>query len=575
MVGSFIPSGRRRSQGHPGPPTGGTCDLHNWIAPLGALLPLSLALVACTNNPSAPNSEGTLPDVDGTRSGRVHVPASIEVRPEGVEIAADSTTTFRATVRNFKGAESPDQLSWQSTGGAITSNGTYTAGSTLGSFRVVVTTSNGLADTAFVLIVEGRPASEETSPDPSTESPPDQTSSETESKPEPEPATIVVGPTTAELLTDAVQVYRAEVRDAHGSLLDDFVTWEATGGTIDATGRYTAGPKAGSYSVIGRASNSIADTATVTIEEPATADSNPVHAGSDQTFPVSESVPLNGSVSDASLIHHFWEKVSGPGTVTFGHEEFFSGWETADFSEWRRHEERGDYVTTAKHRSGRYSWAAHADPTLPEPDNHSAKVLYWGTTDHSRLYIIAWFFFPGDYLLQKKAGGTLNLLQFKQRDGTPTHYPTWILVGRKAQTVSGDAELAMMDWQKATGTAFYYAEQPLPKDRWVQVTVYLKKHHTDGVLIVWIDGLQKWMFRNVNTLGSTGNTDLMWGLGNYGKDIAEDEAVYWDDARAWRADQNDVLSTTARFSEPGTYVLRLSASGGGRTRNDEVAITVH
>lgn len=381
---------------------------------------------------------------------------------------------------------------------------------------------------------------------------------------------------------------RAEVRDGNGqALAADSVEWSTSDpiiSTVSEDGILSA-VAVGSTEVSatvrgkGKAYGLLKKSQTVTVEEEEdtsqqTPNTNVVDAGPDQTISVSEAANLAGSVSDGSLVHHFWARVSGPGTVTFGHEEFFSGWESGDFSEWRRHEDRGDYVTSALRRSGRYSWAAHADPTLQDPDNHSAKVLHWGSTDHPRLYISAWFFWPADYRLQEKAGGFLNLLQFKQHDATPNHFPTWIVGARKSKTVTGDGELVIMDWQRVTGEELHHAGVPLPKDRWVNVNVYIEKHHTDGVLVVWVDGQQKWTFGSINTLGSSENQDLMWGVGNFGKDVAEDEVVYWDEVRAWRADQNDVLSTTARFSERGTYVLRLTASGGGASESDDLTITV-
>jgi hypothetical protein len=68
----------------------------------------------------------------------------------------------------------------------------------------------------------------------------------------------------------------------------------------------------------------------------------------------------------------------------------------------------------------------------------------------------------------------------------------------------------------------------------------------------------------------------MWGIGNYSNALVGQgaETLYFDDVTVNPADAGDILTTTADFSEPGTYLLRLSVYDGTQTISDDVRITV-
>jgi parallel beta-helix repeat protein len=74
-----------------------------------------------------------------------------------------------------------------------------------------------------------------------------------------------------------------------GSTAAPSVTWNATGGTIDPSGKYTAGPVAGNYAVTATAANGVADTAAVVVTE-----TTPI-AIDLSLSPTSASVPVGGS----------------------------------------------------------------------------------------------------------------------------------------------------------------------------------------------------------------------------------------------------------------------------------------
>jgi len=77
---------------------------------------------------------------------------TVEVVPASVSLRPGQTKQFTAVARDQSGAVMQGTFSWTATGGSITSQGFYTAGTTLGSYGVVATESSGLADTAAVSI---------------------------------------------------------------------------------------------------------------------------------------------------------------------------------------------------------------------------------------------------------------------------------------------------------------------------------------------------------------------------------------------------------------------------------------
>ncbi|HWA16939.1 MAG TPA: hypothetical protein VG817_10925, partial [Gemmatimonadales bacterium] len=114
----------------------------------------------------------------------------------------------------------------------------YTAGNTSGYFVVIARSSNGKADTTDITI-------------PTTAA---------------SISSIVVSPATATVASSATQQFTASAKLVGGSTLSNpEVTWSATGGTVNSSGRYTAGTTAGTYRVIARSSNGKADTSAVTV----------------------------------------------------------------------------------------------------------------------------------------------------------------------------------------------------------------------------------------------------------------------------------------------------------------------
>jgi len=168
---------------------------------------------------------------------------SITVAPASVSLAPSATQQFTATGHFTGGGTGSVAVTWTATGGTISSGGLYTAGSTVGPYVVTATVTGGsIAGTAAVTI---------------TPAPPTLTS-------------VTVVPATVTLIPAATQQFTATGHYSDGSTSAGIpVDWTAAGGTIDATGLYTAGATDGTYQITATATGTaIAGDADATIATP-------------------------------------------------------------------------------------------------------------------------------------------------------------------------------------------------------------------------------------------------------------------------------------------------------------------
>jgi hypothetical protein len=80
---------------------------------------------------------------------------------------------------------------------------------------------------------------------------------------------LALTPQSTTLNTGASNRFSATATLSDGSLTLPSLSWTATGGTVDSTGLFTAGPVPGTYKAIATTSNGVADTATVSVTESA------------------------------------------------------------------------------------------------------------------------------------------------------------------------------------------------------------------------------------------------------------------------------------------------------------------
>lgn len=172
------------------------------------LLPLA-ALIACGGAPRAALAKA------GAQTGKS---GTITLNPTAATVAPGASIAFTATV---SGA-SNTALDWTASGGTITGSGTvaeYTAGTTAGSYAVTA----ALAGSGSAAAVSAKAVI--TIPSAAVK--------------------VTVAPANATLQSGQTQQFTAAVGGASGT----GVTWAASGGTISASGLFTAGAAAGSYTV--------------------------------------------------------------------------------------------------------------------------------------------------------------------------------------------------------------------------------------------------------------------------------------------------------------------------------------
>jgi hypothetical protein len=195
------------------------------------MVPVLLLLAACSD-------EATAPDTSSPQ--RSELTALV---PAAVTVQTNQKVRFHG--RTTGGMEVWSQLTWKSTGGSITTDGVFSA-ATAGIYKVVGhgRGRNQRPDTSTVVVVP--------------------------------PPTDVVGlevtPDPAWVEASATRTFTATALQSDGSSVPIGVTWQATGGSIDAGGVYQAGSTAGTYTVIATAVDvHFADTVQVTITPAGTA----------------------------------------------------------------------------------------------------------------------------------------------------------------------------------------------------------------------------------------------------------------------------------------------------------------
>ncbi len=482
----------------------------------------------------------------GTRADTAAVTVSVPpptltqlvLNPASLTLSPGATQQFSVTASWSDGSSTVPAVSYSATGGTITTGGLYTAGTTPGSFRVIVTQQGGTrADTSAVTV----------------------------SVPTSTLTQLVLSPGSITLAPGGTSQFAVTGTWSDGSTTTPAVAYSATGGTITAAGLYTAGTAPGTFGVIAtQQGGTKADTSAVTVMSGRLV----VDAGADQTIPLGTLAVLNATVTSTSPgpLRMFWRKISGPGVVAFAHEQFNSSFEDGTTSEWDGdgggQSIGGASVSQDVAHSGSHSWMGYNDPTLPDPFNYSAKLLRWRFND-DEAYYSAWFYWPSGYGVTDIGNNYVNIFQWKE-GGAPFD-PPWIVI---AKNFSGFDEFGIHDYFGAnlirTGIA-------IPKNTWFNITAYMKASTTAGQLVVWIDGQLAYNQSGLNTLGSA--STLMWGVGNYGTPgIGPGKQLYVDDATVVQAGK-DVTKTTATFSAAGTYVLRLTAFDGTSTMSDDVIIT--
>jgi hypothetical protein len=170
--------------------------------------------------------------------------SAFTISPKSSSLQAGQTGQFGTALSWSDGQSHPATISWVASGGTITQNGMYTAGSIAGQFLVIAACSCGSADTAAVGITAVAAAA-------------------------PKLTSLLLLPGSAVLAPQATKQFSVSGTWSDGATSAPAVVYFATGGSITAAGLYTAGSIAGAdYRVIAtQVGGGLADTSAITISQ--------------------------------------------------------------------------------------------------------------------------------------------------------------------------------------------------------------------------------------------------------------------------------------------------------------------
>jgi hypothetical protein len=203
------------------------------------MLPAILLFAACGGDATAPENS-TSPD----SRPRVAVPVTVSVNPGKVTVETNQLIRFLAHGTTSAGDSVGATVEWSATGGTILPDGRFAAAAT-GTFLVFGRSPERQqfqVDTAVVEVVRRQISL----------------------------ASLEIAPGSVTLAPGLSQTFLATGYLKDGRAVPVGATWTATGGSIDAGGKYVAGDTAGTYHVVATHTVlRVADTAVVTITAPA------------------------------------------------------------------------------------------------------------------------------------------------------------------------------------------------------------------------------------------------------------------------------------------------------------------
>ncbi|MBA3445962.1 MAG: hypothetical protein H0T58_14070 [Gemmatimonadales bacterium] len=210
-------------------------------------LALSLFAACSGGDATAPDSSPAHPWTSGSQDDpqfRQTAPVAVSISPSKVTVETNQLIRFLAHGTNSAGDSVGAFVEWSATGGTILPDGRFSAAAT-GTFMVIGRSpqrEKERIDTAIVEVVRRQIRLN----------------------------SIEIAPGNSSLAPGLSQTFLVTGYLKDGRAVPVGATWAATGGTIDAGGKYVAGDTAGTYHVIATHTVlAIVDTAIVTISAPA------------------------------------------------------------------------------------------------------------------------------------------------------------------------------------------------------------------------------------------------------------------------------------------------------------------
>lgn len=264
-------------------------------------------------------------------SSTVGALSSITVSPNPQSLLVNASQQFTAVGRDASGGSVAITPVWSvvSGGGTISSAGMFIAGTTPGTYtNTVKATSGGISGTATITVTVGPLA------------------------------TITLTPSPATLAIGATQQFVAVGKDASGNVVAITPTWAvvAAGGTVNATGLFTAGNTLGTFAnTVQATSGGISGVATVivTVGPVATIVVTPNPATLDPAATQAFTAVAKDASGNVVAITPAWSVVNGGGTIDAASGVFTAG------------ATPGTYVGTIKATSGAISGVATVTVNTP------------------------------------------------------------------------------------------------------------------------------------------------------------------------------------------------------------------
>jgi RHS repeat-associated protein len=274
-----------------------------------------------------------------------------------------------------------------------------------------------------------------------------------------------------------------------------------------------------------------------------------VAAGPDQVIGLEEPLVLNGFVSDDALpesapVHHVWQQIYGPGTVTFDN--------TANTNVTARFSQQGTYVLRLTANDSQFSTADEVT-VIVRPRNQPPAV------------------YPGAFTIIT-LGNTHKINATVTDDGAPTNSTisvAWSVVSGPGKVTFDNASLIQPTVSFSTNGVYLLrisaSDSELTTAGQVQITVNLPANTPPVVDAGPAQTITNLVTALAGTVSDDGNL-LASALGVSWSKQAGPGTVFFASSNS--------PTTAVSFSLQGNYTLRLTATDGTYTVSDTVVITI-
>jgi Big-like domain-containing protein len=265
----------------------------NCQSEVGRLTNLSSLPATWTTGSRWPTCIVSMFESGSVTSGSVPTSVGISISPRTISLQAGQKQQFTAAVTGL----SNPAVTWTASGGTINNVGLYTAPAAAGTYIVTANAAPSRRRRRSVGVTPGSAVVTVTA-----SAPPPVTSN----------IQVSVSPTAASLQTGAQQQFSASVSGTSNAA----VTWSASGGSIAASGMYTAPSNAGTYTITAISNSDSAKSgsalAVVSAPQPVAVSISPGSASVEEA----NQVQFTATVSGLSNTAVTWVVTRGTGTIT-------------------------------------------------------------------------------------------------------------------------------------------------------------------------------------------------------------------------------------------------------------------